>query len=174
MNKFVWSVIITLCFAAGCNAQVDQETRSSLRAYASTQLAKTVITNPVIDDKDEDEELCDGSGYITHGDGHKTKCPGCSACKNGAIETMEPVVTVEKTHNVYHLGAKWCDPCEAMKELTWKSKELQKYMKDNGFKLYFLDADKEEDKKFFKYYNVSSYPTLIVLDKNEYIFWHRV
>ena len=56
MNKFVLSIIMAVCFAAGCDvkAQVSKETRSSLRAYASTQLAKTVITNPVIDDKDED------------------------------------------------------------------------------------------------------------------------
>lgn len=151
---------MAMCFAAGCNAQVDQEVRSSLRAYASTQLAKTVITNPVIDDKDKDEELCDGSGYITHGDGHKTKCPGCSACKSKAMAQ-------EATRNIYHMGAKWCDPCEVMKETTWKDAELKQYMKDNGYKLFFLDADKEEDKKFFRYYDVKSYPTMIVLDRSK-------
>jgi len=161
MNKFVLSIIMAVCFAAGCDvkAQVSKETRSSLRAYASTQLAKTVITNPVIDDKDEDEELCDGSGYITHGDGHKTKCPGCSACKSTGAAFA--------AYNVYHLGAKWCSPCEQMKETTWKDSDLKKYMKDNGFQLYYFDVDKEGDKQFFKYYNVKSYPTLIVLDKDK-------
>lgn len=24
---------------------------------------------------------CGGTGYITHGDGHKTKCPGCADCQ---------------------------------------------------------------------------------------------
>jgi len=54
-----------------------------------------------------------------------------------------------------------------MKETTWKDSDLKKYMKDNGFQLYYFDVDKEGDKQFFKYYNVKSYPTLIVLDKDK-------
>ena len=38
------------------------------------------------------EEKCDGSGWITHGDGHKTECPGCSACKNNTPEESTPTV----------------------------------------------------------------------------------
>jgi thioredoxin-related protein len=159
MNKILLPILMSLCFAVGCKVQVDQELRSSLRAYASTQLAKIVIVNPAIDDEDKDEELCDGSGYITHGDGHKTKCPGCSACQSTAAAQ-------EMTYNIYHLGAKWCTPCEQMKETTWQDAELKEYMKDNGFQLYCLDVDKEDHKKFFKYYNVKSYPTIIVLDKS--------
>jgi len=165
MKKFVLSILVSVCFAAGCdvNAQVDKEIRPSLRAYASTQLAKTVITNPVIEDEDEDEELCDGSGYITHGDGHKTKCPGCSACDK---EDVQPVQPVKLTRNIYHMGAKWCKPCEQMKQTTWKDEDLKKYMKDNGYQLYLLDESRRDHKKFFRYYDIKKYPTIVILDRD--------
>lgn len=50
---------------------------NNYRPYISTNLAKVIMA-----DKEEViEEKCDGSGWITHGDGHKTECPGCSACQ---------------------------------------------------------------------------------------------
>ena len=49
------------------------------RPYISTNLAKAIIT---YSPDEAVEEQCDGSGWITHGDGHKTECPGCAACKN--------------------------------------------------------------------------------------------
>ena len=49
------------------------------RPYISTNLAKAIITYSV---DDTISEQCDGSGWITHGDGHKTECPGCTACQN--------------------------------------------------------------------------------------------
>jgi thiol-disulfide isomerase/thioredoxin len=41
-------------------------------------------------DEEDDEVQCDGSGFITHGDGHKTPCPGCSKCQKSEI-AAEPV-----------------------------------------------------------------------------------
>ena len=55
---------------------------TNYRPYISTTLAKIIITKDV--DPDENTELCDGSGWITHGDGHKTECPGCKACQDRA------------------------------------------------------------------------------------------
>ena len=49
----------------------------NFRPYISTNLAKVIMV-----DVDDNTEVCDGSGWITHGDGHKTECPGCSACKS--------------------------------------------------------------------------------------------
>lgn len=59
------------------------------RPYISTNLAKVVMTDS---DDEVVEEKCDGSGWITHGDGHKTECPGCSACKNNTPEESTPTV----------------------------------------------------------------------------------
>lgn len=60
------------------------------RPYISTNLAKVIMT----DDGDDEvvEEKCDGSGWITHGDGHKTECPGCSACNSNTPEESTPTV----------------------------------------------------------------------------------
>lgn len=73
---------------------------------------------------------------------------------------------IKPLYNVYHMGAKWCSPCEKMKQTTWKDENLIKYMKENGFKLYMYDADKEQHKKHFNYYKVDRYPTLIILDRD--------
>jgi len=59
------------------------------RPYISTNLAKVIMTDS---DDEVVEEKCDGSGWITHGDGHKTECPGCSACKNNTPEESTPTV----------------------------------------------------------------------------------
>lgn len=65
----------------------DQEV--NYRPYISTNLAKVIMTDS---DDEVVEEKCDGSGWITHGDGHKTECPGCSACKNNTPEESTPTV----------------------------------------------------------------------------------
>ena len=67
---------------------------------------------------------------------------------------------------VYHMGAEWCPPCQQMKQTTWKDNNLKKYMEDNNFDLRQYDADTPEHKKFFKYYSVNRYPTLIILDRD--------
>ena len=56
------------------------------RPYISTNLAKVIMT----EDEDTVEEKCDGSGWITHGDGHKTECPGCSACEDKVKPEPDP------------------------------------------------------------------------------------
>ena len=56
------------------------------RPYISTNLAKATMVEVV----DVIEEKCDGSGWIIHGDGHRTPCPGCEACqKKSTDNTLE-------------------------------------------------------------------------------------
>lgn len=43
-------------------------------------------------------ETCDGSGFITHGDGHKTPCPGCSKCQSG--QAAPPLAVKEPTQSL--------------------------------------------------------------------------
>ena len=83
-----------------------------------------------------------------------------------AISVGSGAFNQQSQYKVYHMGATWCGPCEQMKQTTWKDENLKKFMKDNGFQLYMYDADKASHKKFFKYYNVTRYPTLIILDKD--------
>ena len=66
------------------------------RPYISTRMAKVLMTEEKV--PDDNTELCDGSGWITHGDGHKTECPGCSACKDSEpnVDPVEPVEPIEE------------------------------------------------------------------------------
>ena len=67
---------------------------NNYRPYISTNLAKVIMA-----DKEEViEEKCDGSGWITHGDGHKTECPGCSACQGNDPKPAPEPETPEATY----------------------------------------------------------------------------
>ena len=90
--KVICSSLVLAClFSVGCSPVTisDYKNKEALRAYVSTRLALAVMNTPDSPDE-EDTELCDGSGFITHGDGHKTECPGCSACeKKDGQETKQ-------------------------------------------------------------------------------------
>ena len=151
------------------------------RPYISTNLAKVIMAES--EDEDVVEEKCDGSGWITHGDGHKTQCPGCSACQNKTtpeekieekpatpldqdVKKKEFSLDSEKYY-IYHFGAKWCGPCEKMKAQTWASSRVKEAIKSKNAKLIIYDEDNPEHKKFFLYYKVKYYPTIIFVDKDE-------
>jgi thiol-disulfide isomerase/thioredoxin len=137
------------------------------RAYIATRLAKIVMVN----DTPEEvvvEEMCDGSGWITHGDGHKTKCPGCSACqKRSTDEVAVAEDGKEDKYYLYHFGATWCGPCQNMIRNTWSNKKVKEFLQQKNTKLFILDADEEVNKKFFNYYKVSSYPTIILIKADD-------
>lgn len=55
-----------------------------------------------IPDDEDDVQKCDGSGYITHGDGHKTPCPGCENCeKSQAVPIVTDEVKKNSTQNPF-------------------------------------------------------------------------
>ena len=93
---------------SGCTQVTNTSWQSSpsYRAYISTRLADAIVEyNTLVDETVIEEELCDGSGWITQGDGHKTECPGCSKCEKSSISeeclgeqcpTPEPSSTTER------------------------------------------------------------------------------
>lgn len=98
-------IFLLLVFIAGCSSGVDTQQwkkNPSYRAYIATRMAESVIEyQKNLDEEENVEELCDGSGWITHGDGHKTECPGCSACEasSGVQEiewSTEPVLNAPR------------------------------------------------------------------------------
>ena len=91
-------VALTLLFV-GCSPTqsiIEWKSNPEHRGFVSTRMAKAVMEIPVIDEDEEDEveELCDGSGWIVHGDGHKTPCPGCEACEKQVVESVGIIVDV--------------------------------------------------------------------------------
>lgn len=88
MVKYIAILIICL---TGCS--VNSENNFNAKAVASA-----AVTNAVMKKSDHPEVgvECDGSGYIIHGDGNKTKCPGCKKCeKRGSVEITGISVVVE-------------------------------------------------------------------------------
>jgi len=84
MNKksifaILLSVVVVVCFVAADVQTVDQYEKGIKTAF--DQAEKQVFDTDV--NPDPETELCDGSGWITHGDGHRTKCPGCKNCNSG-------------------------------------------------------------------------------------------
>ena len=82
--KHLTIALLILCFA-GCSPQktkTEWKSQPEYRAFISTRMAEAIMNTPVVIDDEEVEELCDGSGWIVHGDGHKTPCPGCDACES--------------------------------------------------------------------------------------------
>ncbi len=72
-------IIIAVVLLAGCMPQSEPDYRPAIAcemALGSMGIAEpTPVPTPGVCDE------CKGTGWITHGDGHKTECPHC----NGAI-----------------------------------------------------------------------------------------
>jgi thiol-disulfide isomerase/thioredoxin len=65
----------------GENVGVTSVPQTDYRPYISTRLAIAILDEEQAPEPNTPVSRCDGSGWITHGDGHKTRCPGCSACE---------------------------------------------------------------------------------------------
>ena len=64
-------------------------------------------------------------------------------------------------------GAEWCVPCKKYKEVTFKEKETNAYLKEH-YLIKYLDAETDfEGLELGPVYSVSSYPTIIFIDSNE-------
>lgn len=92
---------------------------------------------------------CNGTGFITHGDGHKTPCPNYPACtkKDGQIGPKEAELPSEPT-NAYIVmySSPTCLNCKIWSDNMWKP------LTNSGWKL-------KKDDKSTKY---SRFPTFEV------------
>lgn len=165
--KFRTSALIAMALlVVGCSPILDEDqVLTNFRPYISTNMAKAVMKDNTPDEVDPVDEKCDGSGWITHGDGHKTPCPGCPNCKD--TQKQKADTSAKSKYVIYHFGAEWCSPCKQMKSRTWSNSIVKKTIKEEDAKLYYLDYDNKEHKQFFDYYKVSSMPTVIMVARGE-------
>ena len=61
--------------------------------------------------------------------------------------------------------ASWCGPCKQLKNKTFKDAEVGNYFNQNFINVR-IDGETEEGIKLVKKYQVNSYPTLFIIDKN--------
>lgn len=124
--------------------------------YHASRMAYFLMDSPTVDEV-EDEE-CDGSGWITHGDGHRTPCPGCGKCK----PNKKTSAVIDEQYKMYFFTADWCTYCKKMKRDTWSNKKVIKALEEKGVNIYTWDYDNAFHKKYFEYYNVKSMPTILI------------
>ena len=190
INK--WLLAATLIFIQSTVAYA-----TNYRPYISTTLAKIITAKGAV--PDDKVELCDGSGWITHGDGHRTRCPGCKACKDRLeqickcdtdttycdcinvhgkcyckpkeAEQEAPVdfdVSLgDAKYFICHMGAKWCTPCQKMIDGVWKTDEVRAKMKKIKSKLFIMDASDEKTKKYFDFFDIDIYPTILIIKPDD-------
>lgn len=114
------------------------------------------------------ECTCNGTGELTHGDGHKTPCP-CDVCdcdKSTGSEAVKKNLSQEDTFKDYYLvkwTADWCDPCQ-----KWNLEEKQKLI-NAGIAVTEIDYDK--NKNLAQQYGVTSLPSFHICDKKTETFY---
>lgn len=80
MNKLI--ILALAVSITGCSSTaVIQDFKPLIVSAISMSTLSADVVTPVV-------QQCDGSGWITQGDGHKTKCLGCPKCQpDGRVRT---------------------------------------------------------------------------------------
>lgn len=175
------SVIILLFFVFtffDFDVQTHRKTMAIDNALNEGYVAFIVNESQNIQPDDEDgQEECDGSGFITHGDGHKTPCPGCRACQKSSesteekaqeITTEEVIIEKEKKKKqLLYFTATWCTPCT-----QFKTQQLSRIIANGSWEvnekedahIRVVDIDKPQNKSIItKYKQTRSVPEFVLV-----------
>ena len=71
----------------------------------------------------------------------------------------------EKKYIFLDIYASWCGPCKKLKKTTFKDKEVGEYYNKNFINV-SIDGESKEGLILANKYQVTSYPTLLVVDHN--------
>ena len=64
-----------------------------------------------------------------------------------------------------HVYATWCGPCKKLKRTSYKDAAVGAYYNKNFINV-MVDGETEEGRALVYHYQVSSYPTLLIVDSN--------
>jgi len=135
-------IIIAISVAIGLFKKVNSgptlETIEKTKTTINSSISEA--EKKILDEKlDEDEKItceCGGTGYIIHGDGHKTPCPAGEDCK-ARKKTTSNLQAIEEIKNgtidFYTLPG--CGPCA-----KWK-KEIKPWVEASGWKVVELESN---------------------------------
>ena len=98
MRNMLYSFLLlsVLTFTACGTKTIKKQEYINFRHEISTSLVSMIYVENEDTDNDDDVALCDGSGYIVQGDGHRTACPGCIACNGNGDKKVEEKKVEEK------------------------------------------------------------------------------
>lgn len=91
------------------------------------------------------------------------------ALKNGIIffkGTWTESLQAAKAEDKFiflHVYATWCAPCKELKNKTFKDSDVGEYFNKNFINVR-IDAEKDEGREIARKYQVTSYPTLFIVD----------
>lgn len=98
MRYILSSIVIMCAILAGCNKSgsngPSQDTRALLDAVIVTESYNAVKENPdsdvvVPNSTKHNRADCPNGGWITQGDGHKSRCPDCEPAWNSDVDNLE-------------------------------------------------------------------------------------
>lgn len=95
MNKFI--PVLIIAFFILMNIDFDKKQSAVARSIDLKEadgFVAFIVNDEQQDEKPDDDSKCEcnGTGYITHGDGHRTKCP-CDNCNCAKKEEPQSEVT---------------------------------------------------------------------------------
>lgn len=89
---------------------------------------------------------------------------GIDFFKGSYAEALEQAKN-ENKHVFLDVYATWCGPCKMLKKQTFKDEEVGNYYNKNFINI-AIDGETEEGRKLMSYYNINSYPTLLIVDSD--------
>lgn len=98
-NLMILGVLCAVGCAAAKAAPVPGESASSIALTYAVMRSESPTPGPA----PLPETKCDGTGWITHGDGHRTECPGCSACNKREPQPLIQPAVYERITKVSRL-----------------------------------------------------------------------
>ncbi|MHC4690833.1 MAG: hypothetical protein ACYS5F_14555 [Planctomycetota bacterium] len=96
MNKFIASILALLGLGAGGVSYEHLDFRPEISTQMSQVLLDGEITPPTPPNDNEDCPCNKNTGIITHGDGHKSKCP-CDNGECGCANKSQPAPPTDDT-----------------------------------------------------------------------------
>ena len=72
---------------------------------------------------------------------------------------------IEKKPIFLHVYATWCGPCKKLKRTSFKDDAVGQYYNKNFINV-MVDGETEEGRALVYHYQISSYPTLLIVDSN--------
>lgn len=198
-SSIIVIVVILLILFAGIDSEGSQSKEIKIDKAAAEGYVAFVVNETQVQEEEEEVEVeCDGSGFITHGDGHKTPCPGCSKCKsaikeeetvkkklpeNVALTTTEVVEQQRPTESgntkkvrskqIILFTASWCAPCQRFKAGPLEAfKKHPKWIvseKEDAM-IRVVDVDKPSNSLLkLKYKQTRNVPEFVLLKSGKYV-----
>lgn len=140
-DKIIFA-IIAITVAIGLFKKISngptEETVEKIKTEINLSIDKA--EGQILDKKiDEDTKIsceCNGTGFIIHGDGHKTPCPAGDDCKAKEKTTAYMMSSEEKNGLITFYTLPGCAPCQ-----RWKN-EIQPWVEKADWKVVEVKSNK--------------------------------